>query len=78
MDDGPIIVQAVVPVLPTDNPESLGERVLAEEHLIYPLAVRLIAEGRLEVVDERVLVRGGLTPRGALINPSLPTIGQRG
>jgi phosphoribosylglycinamide formyltransferase-1 len=77
MDDGPIIVQAVVPVLPADDPDSLADRVLAEEHLIYPLAVRLIAEDRVQVVDERVVVRGGLSPRGALINPSLPTIAPR-
>lgn len=73
MDDGPIIVQAVVPVVPDDTPEALAERVLAEEHMIYPLAVQLIAEARIRVSDERVLVRDARAPRGALINPSLPT-----
>ncbi|MBK8907647.1 MAG: phosphoribosylglycinamide formyltransferase [Rhodospirillales bacterium] len=73
MDDGPIIVQAVVPVLPDDTPETLAQRVLAEEHMIYPLAVRLIAESRVRISDETVLVRDARAARGALINPSLPT-----
>ena len=71
MDDGPIIVQAAVPVLADDTPETLAERVLAEEHVVYPLAVRLIAEGRVRVVGERVAISGALAPRGALINPML-------
>ena len=71
MDDGPIIVQAAVPVLADDTPETLAERVLAEEHVVYPLAVRLIAEGRVRVVGERVVITGALAPRGALINPML-------
>lgn len=73
MDDGPIIAQAVVPVLPDDTPETLAGRVLAEEHMIYPLTVQLIAEARVRVSDERVLVRDARNARGALINPSLPT-----
>ncbi len=71
MDDGPIIVQAAVPVLSDDTAETLAERVLAEEHIVYPLAVRLIAEGRVRVVGERVTITGALAPRGALINPML-------
>lgn len=71
MDDGPVIAQAVVPVLVDDTPESLAARVLCEEHAIYPLAVRLVAESRIRVADERVIVRGAGSPRGALINPSL-------
>ncbi len=70
MDSGPIIVQAVVPVHGDDSPDALAQRVLEQEHKIYPLAVRLIAEGRVAIVDERVRIEGWGPPRGALINPS--------
>ena len=46
MDDGPILAQAAVPVLPGDDADSLAARVLAQEHRLYPLALRLHAEGR--------------------------------
>ncbi|HET9822927.1 MAG TPA: phosphoribosylglycinamide formyltransferase [Burkholderiaceae bacterium] len=49
LDHGPIVIQAVVPVLPGDDEDALAERVLAREHLIYPLAVRWAVEGRLRV-----------------------------
>jgi phosphoribosylglycinamide formyltransferase 1 len=58
MDEGPIIVQAAVPVLAGDDAARLAERVLAEEHKAYPLALRLIAEGRVRVTDERVEISG--------------------
>jgi phosphoribosylglycinamide formyltransferase-1 len=45
-DDGPILAQAAVPVLPGDTGETLAARVLAQEHVIYPLALRLLCEGR--------------------------------
>lgn len=51
VDTGPIILQAAVPVLPRDDEETLSERILAYEHRIYPLAVRLIAEGSVRWVD---------------------------
>ena len=70
MDDGPIIVQAAVPVHAGDDADSLAARVLAEEHKIYPLAVRLIAEGRARVVNERVVVEAAAAPESALINPA--------
>lgn len=69
MDEGPIIVQAVVPVLPDDNADSLASRVLAQEHVIYPLAVRLIAEGKVRVEGERAIVTGAAAPPAATINP---------
>ena len=47
MDEGPIIAQARVPVLPGDTPETLGARVLAEEHRIYPEALAAVAAGRV-------------------------------
>ena len=53
-DTGPIIIQAVVPVLDDDTEESLSARILAHEHQIYPRAIQLFAEGRLEVRGRRV------------------------
>ena len=47
LDHGPIVAQAVVPVLPGDDEQSLSDRVLVQEHRIYPLAVRWFVEGRL-------------------------------
>jgi len=55
-DTGPIIIQAVVPVLEGDSVESLSNRIQIEEHRIYPEAVRLFAEGRLRVEGRRVIV----------------------
>jgi phosphoribosylglycinamide formyltransferase 1 len=57
VDTGPIILQASVPVQPDDTEESLSARILAEEHRLYPEAVRLFAESRLEVVGRRVIIR---------------------
>ena len=72
LDDGPIIVQAVVPVLPDDDTETLSARILEQEHRIYPLAVRWIAEGRVRVSGEKVLVDGGDPPEQILISPAVP------
>lgn len=70
MDDGPIIVQAAVPVAPGDDADSLAERVLAAEHQIYPLAVRLVAEGRARVSGERVELDARDPLPQATLNPS--------
>ena len=51
MDDGPIIAQAAVPVLDDDSPETLARRVLAQEHRIYPMALRLVASQAVKMVD---------------------------
>ncbi len=69
MDAGPIIVQAAVPVCEGDDEDSLSARVLAAEHRCFPLAVRLIAEGRVRVADERVTIKGAISPEASLINP---------
>lgn len=69
MDTGPIIVQAAVPVRADDTAESLAARVLAQEHRCYPLAVRLIAEGKARVEDERVVVDRGRPAWEAMLNP---------
>ena len=58
VDTGPVIIQAKVPVLPQDNPETLAERVLREEHRIYPLAIRWFVEGRLTLNGQRVQLDG--------------------
>ena len=57
LDQGPIVVQAAVPVLPGDTEEGLSARILEQEHRIYPLAVRWLCEGRLEVDGRRVHLR---------------------
>lgn len=56
VDDGPIIVQAAVPVMPGDDEERLSERIRAQEHRIYPLAIRLYQEGRLRIDGRRVII----------------------
>jgi phosphoribosylglycinamide formyltransferase-1 len=69
MDAGPVIVQAAVPVHEGDDEDALAARVLTAEHRCFPLAVRLCAEGRVRVVDERVTIAGAAEPDEALINP---------
>lgn len=74
MDEGPIILQAAVPVLDGDDAGALAGRVLAAEHRCYPLAVRLIAEGRVRLRDGRVRVDGG-ADAGAVLFSSRPEPG---
>lgn len=70
VDEGPIILQAAVPILDGDTPETLADRILQQEHKIYPRAVQLFAEGRLRVEGRRVIVSGGGMPAaGAIISP---------
>lgn len=54
VDAGPIVVQAAVPVIDGDTPDTLAARVLAAEHRIYPMALRWLAEGRLTVRIDRI------------------------
>lgn len=70
VDEGPIILQAAVPVLDDDTAESLAVRILEQEHQIYPRAVQLFSEGRLRVEGRRVLIDGGTPVGEALISPS--------
>jgi phosphoribosylglycinamide formyltransferase-1 len=58
LDGGPVIVQARVPVLASDDADTLAARVLAQEHRILPRAIRWFAEGRLELEGERVMLHG--------------------
>lgn len=72
IDDGPVIVQAVVPVYPNDDEATLSARIHAEEHRIYPYAIRLYQEGRLQVQGRKVIIRD--FPRAnpfPLVNPLL-------
>ena len=57
VDTGPIILQSVVPVRQDDTEESLSERILREEHKIYPEAVKLVAEGRVRIEGRRVFIQ---------------------
>ena len=70
VDTGPIVAQAVVPVEDGDDEDRLAARILAAEHRLYPLAVRLFAEGRLTIDGNRVTAAGGIAPDGAMSNPS--------
>ena len=71
LDHGPIIIQAAVPVLDGDDEATLAQRVLAEEHRVYTLAVRWFAEGRLTIRDGRVQVAGQHRASEALHAPVL-------
>jgi len=71
VDEGPIIIQAAVPVLEGDTAEMLSARILEQEHLIYPRAIQLYAEGKLKVDGRRVVVAGtGTKGTEALISPA--------
>jgi len=72
VDTGPIIIQAVVAVLDDDTEESLGARILQQEHRIYPRAIQLFAEGRLRIEGRRVRIEPPLCPSEAVLtNPPL-------
>src|SRR5207253_8313451 len=71
VDVGPVILQAVVPVFPDDTEQELAERILAQEHSIFPYAIALYQSGRLEVRGRKVYVRDYHPSgrRSAMINP---------
>ncbi|MEQ8666206.1 MAG: phosphoribosylglycinamide formyltransferase [Rhodospirillales bacterium] len=71
LDAGPIIVQAVVPVLPDDDADTLSARILEQEHVLYPAAVRWIAEGRVRVSNEVVTVADADFSAQPVILPSV-------
>jgi phosphoribosylglycinamide formyltransferase-1 len=68
VDEGPIIIQAAVPVFDNDTPETLAARILEQEHKIYPRAVQLFAEGRLRVEGRRVLITDAKPAGQAIIS----------
>jgi phosphoribosylglycinamide formyltransferase-1 len=69
LDSGPIIGQAVVAIYPGDDEERLSARILEVEHRLYPLVLRLIAEGRVKVDGDRVHVDGWQAPEIAELSP---------
>jgi phosphoribosylglycinamide formyltransferase 1 len=69
MDSGPIIAQGRVPVHDDDTPETLAARVLAEEHRLYPLALKLVASGAVRMVDGQCRIDNRRAARGDLIAP---------
>lgn len=69
MDHGPIIVQAAVPVYANDDAEILAARVLEAEHKIYPAALRMIADNRVNVFEEKVFIADAEASGDALYNP---------
>ena len=71
LDAGPILAQAAVPILAGDTADSLAARVLTQEHLIYPLALKMVAEGRVRVEEGRAIISEQPAPGGdVLINPN--------
>lgn len=72
MDSGPVIAQAAVPVLPDDTEAALAARVLAVEHRIYPLALKLVASDRVRVADGRCVIDGVFDAEDATLLPRAP------
>ncbi len=71
VDSGPIIIQAAVAVHPDDTEDSLSERILKLEHKIFPEAIRLFAEGRLEVHGRKVKIKDYQLPTIFFTNPEI-------
>jgi phosphoribosylglycinamide formyltransferase 1 len=70
VDEGPIIIQAAVPILDEDTPQTLAARILVQEHRIYPRAVQLFAENRLHVEGRRVFINDAKAEGEAIISPA--------
>ena len=60
---------AAVPVMPEDTPQILEQRVLEAEHILYPQALRWVAEGKIEIQQDGITFKGIKKPEGLLINP---------
>jgi phosphoribosylglycinamide formyltransferase-1 len=73
VDHGPIVVQAAVPVYPDDTEESLSARILTQEHRIYPQAIQLFAEGRLEIQGNKVVIHHESRSPAATLRSPEPT-----
>jgi len=70
LDNGPVVIQAAVPVFADDSEDTLAARVLAQEHIAYPQAVRWFVEGRLTLAaDGRAMLNGERQDDGALLSP---------
>ena len=71
MDSGPILLQAIVPVLPGDDAKTLAARILKQEHRVYPKAIKMIASGRVKITNEKVIIDGAYSTEECFINPLL-------
>ena len=71
MDTGPIIIQAAVPVNDDDTEEKVSERILRLEHKIFPEAIKIFSEGRIEIHGRKVRIRGSAFDESPVINPPL-------
>jgi len=69
LDGGPIIIQAAVPVLPDDTKDSLAQRVLTEEHKIYPKAISWLISDRIHIYGDQVLIKNAQPNATNLISP---------
>lgn len=69
LDHGPIVIQAAVPVLPGDTPDTLAARILKQEHRIYPQAVQWFVEGRLQETAGQIVLTGADPQDAALVSP---------
>ncbi|PZO77146.1 MAG: phosphoribosylglycinamide formyltransferase [Mesorhizobium amorphae] len=69
MDAGPIVAQGAVPVVAGDTEDDLARRVLGVEHKLYPMALRMVAEGAAKLEDDRVVLSGGGAETGTLLSP---------
>jgi phosphoribosylglycinamide formyltransferase-1 len=69
LDAGPAIMQAALPVNPDDTAETLAERVLEQEHIIYPRTLALVASGDAKLVKGRSVILGARPREGAMITP---------
>lgn len=69
MDEGPIILQAALAVDPEDNPDSLSAKVLKLEHIIYPEALKLMAQGRVSISGNRAIIDKATYPERGIISP---------
>lgn len=70
VDTGPIIIQAAVPAYHDDSEDSLSERILRKEHLIFPYAIKLFAENKIKVDGRKVIINGSGEDQ-SMVNPSL-------
>jgi phosphoribosylglycinamide formyltransferase 1 len=70
MDSGPVIARGAITVRPGDSEEALAVRVLKVEHRIYPLALKLVAEGRVQIKNSYVLIDGVPVPNVADLAPT--------
>lgn len=69
LDDGPIIAQAVIAINSEDTADTLSAKVLEKEHIIYPQALKLVADGKVRVVGNKVTIKGTEFADASIINP---------